>query len=252
MKNQIVILLLFLLPFAAWGQSDDHRHHHRVLSVSSDIMLLQLSENAYQHMSIMEVDGYGKVAANGLIWVDCGEALLIDTPWTNEQTKTLVEWIEEHLRVPVTRFIATHWHGDCMGGLEYLQEKGIDSYANQMTIDIAREKGLPVPQHGFKRGLKMMSGRVDCYYPGAGHAMDNIVVWIPSEELLFGGCLVKDWAAANLGNVADGDAEAWPKTLQKVEKKFPNARVVVPGHGASGDMGLLARTRELLEEYSKE
>ena len=49
--------------------------------------------------------------------------------------------------------VITHWHGDCLGGLAYLQTKGVKSYANQMTIDIARKEKLPVPDYGFTDSL---------------------------------------------------------------------------------------------------
>lgn len=117
-----------------------------------------------------------------------------------------------------------------------------------MTIDIAKTKDLPVPDHGFKDSLQLQLGdkRIICYYPGAAHSLDNIVVWIPSEQILFAGCMVKSISSTNLGNVADGDLEAYPGTIEKLMRKFSTAKIVIPGHGAVGGSELIKHTQELL------
>ena len=117
------------------------------------------------------------------------------------------------------------------------------------TIDIAKTKNLPVPAHGFKDSLNLQLGStaINCYYLGAGHSMDNIVVWIPSEKVLFPGCLVKEINAKGLGNTVDGDLKAYPETIEKVLRKFPDAKIVIPGHGAFGGIELVRHTKKLLK-----
>ncbi|MCC8153382.1 MAG: hypothetical protein LIP01_03695 [Tannerellaceae bacterium] len=82
---------------------------------------------------------------------------------------------------------------------------------------------------------------------GRGHATDNIVVWIPSEKVLYPGCMVKDLQATDLGNLSDADVEAWPGTIEKVIRKFPSAKWVIPGHGEAGGLELLYHTLDLLK-----
>lgn len=216
--------------------------------VSDDIELIQLSEKAYIHVSIAEMKGFGRVSCNGLILVDNGEALLFDTPATESQTETLARFIADSLHARIVGFVPNHWHGDCIGGLEYLHNQGVKSYANQMTIDLARQHDLPMPQQGFSDSLslKLHDISIECHYLGGGHSTDNIVVWIPSERILFPGCLVKDMQSRGLGNLADGDIEAYPVTIQRVIDKFPDVRIVIPGHGQYGGRELLLHTWELL------
>jgi metallo-beta-lactamase class B len=135
-----------------------------------------------------------------------------------------------------------------MGGLRYLQKTEIDSYANQLTIAIARSKALPVPVYGFTDSLtlKLNGKRIECYYLGAAHTMDNCVVWLPDEYILFAGCMCKDAGATGMGNTIDGDLIAWPVTLDKVIDRFPTAKIVIPGHGHYGSRDLLWHTKELL------
>lgn len=217
------------------------------IKVSDDIKLIKLSDTAYVHVSVSEMKGFGKVSSNGLILVDKEEAILFDTPATNEQTATLYDWFLNTMNTKITAFVPNHWHEDCMGGLEYLHSKGVKSYACNRTIDIARKKGFPVPQSGFRKALKLYLHDIEiqCYYPGSGHALDNIVVWVPSAEILFTGCMVKDMNSGSLGNTADGNVKEWPKTIKRVGNMFSNAKVVIPGHGSVGGTELLKHTQDL-------
>ena len=197
---------------------------------------------------------YGRVASNGLLFVNGKEAFLFDTPMTDSLTMDLVSFLRDKMKLKITGFIPNHWHADCMGGLGYLQGQKIESYANEMTIDIARSKNLPVPEHGFKDSLELHLGNklIECYYLGAAHSMDNIVVWIPSEKILFPGCMVKSFNSKDLGNTADGDLSAYAGTIDVLIRKFPTAKIVIPGHGPSGGLELLTHTRELAVSLPKE
>ena len=89
---------------------------------------------------------------------------------------------------------------------------------------------------------------IRCYYFGGGHSEDNIAVWIPSAKLLFAGCMVKEMAAQNAGNLSDAVPAAWPATLDSLLVRFPDARIVVPGHGTPGGPELIRHTQALLSE----
>lgn len=223
--------------------------NYKTIQISDDIQLIRISDNAWVHVSFAELPGFGRFPSNGLLLTDHGKAFLFDTPVNNELTETLFKGIRDSIHAEITAFIPNHWHEDCMGGLEYLHSIGVISYANQMTIDIAKEKGLPVPQNGFTDSLNLTFGQLEiqCFFPGAGHSSDNIVVWIPSEKILFPGCLVKELRSTSLGNTADGDVAQYPKTIRKVLEHFPDAQIVIPGHGRFGGLELISHTAVLAE-----
>lgn len=200
------------------------------------------------HTTGAPIKGYGQVYSNGLIIISKGEAILVDTPTTNDQTEELVKLISDSLQVKIVKFIPTHWHSDCIGGIEYLHNIGIASYSNEMTIDLCKENGVTLPQHGFKNSLQLgLNGMdVECHFLGGGHSLDNFVVWIPAEKVLFGGCLIKDMSSTTPGNTTDGDIDAWPVTIAGVLERFSEARVVVPGHGEFGGLELAKHTQALL------
>lgn len=218
------------------------------LKVTDSITLNQVSPHTWVHTSLADIGSFGSVYSNGLVVISEGEALLLDTPFNNTQTEALVRFLADSLHVRVTQFMPNHWHGDCMGGLGYLQSQGVVSYANRMTVAEAKKHGLPIPDHGFAKSMRLKVGDIKavCRYEGGGHTPDNTVVWIPSEKVLFGGCLVKDAKAAWIGNTADADLAAWPATIKRVCRKYRKAAVVVPGHGPWGGTELLTHTLELV------
>ena len=108
--------------------------------ISKDLGLIKISRNAYIHVSYADVPRYGRVAANGLIFINKHKAFLFDTPWTDSLTESLVTYMKDKMGLELSGFIPNHWHADCMGGLGYLLSHKIPSYANQKTIDIARSK----------------------------------------------------------------------------------------------------------------
>jgi len=245
MKKLLFLVLTGLIQLSGFSQPE-----YKTIKISNDIELIKISDNVFVHVSYFETQNYGRAAANGLIFINGKKAFLFDSPWNNSLTKDLVSWLTDSLKIKVVGFIPNHWHEDCMGGLGYLQIKKIESYANQMTIDIARSKGLAIPKHGFKDSLQLQLGDkiIKCYYLGPAHSLDNIVVWIPSEQILFAGCMVKSLNSKDLGNTVDGDLIAYPKTIDKLITKFPNAKTVVPGHGQFGGLDLIKHTSDLIKK----
>lgn len=243
MKKCLIILFAFF-PFVAGNAQSSYP----VIKLSDDVSLIKVSENAWVHVSWAEESDFGRYSSNGLIFTTHEEAFLFDTPVTELQTAALVSWIRDTLHLKLSGFVPNHWHSDCMGGLAYLKAQGIKSYANLRTINIAKAKKLPVPEVGFTDSLHLKLGDKDilCYYPGEAHSLDNIVVWIPSEEILFGGCMLKELRSQTLGNIVDANVVAWPQTIRNLRQRIPSAKIVIPGHGAFGSYELVDHTQSIL------
>lgn len=245
MNKILISLSISLISCLGWAQSG-----FKSIRVSPDIELFQISSNAYLHVSYLNSAQYGRMGANGLIVVNKGEALLFDTPWNYELTNDLVNWMTDSMNWQIAGFVPNHWHDDCMGGVEVLKQKNIKTYANQLTVDIAKERAIPVSDIAFPGKLELKLGEIEvvCYFLGAAHSMDNIVVWIPSQKILFAGCMVKSLGSMDLGNTADGNLAAYAATISLLIEKFPDAKVVVPGHGRFGGVELLNHTLKLAEK----
>lgn len=243
MKHLILIFFLVSAQISAFAQANSES-----IKITDDLEVIRISDHVWIHVSWAELPDFGRFSSNGLVFINKGRAYLFDTPANDYLTSELNTWILTSLHAEIVAFVPNHWHEDCMGGLNFLKSIGVKSYASQKTIEIAKNKHLPTPDIGFADSLRLQAGDkpIDCYYFGAGHSLDNIVVWVPSEKILFAGCMVKAMNAKGLGNTVDGDLTEWPKTIDKVIDKFKTAETVIPGHGPWGGKELLLHTRNLL------
>jgi glyoxylase-like metal-dependent hydrolase (beta-lactamase superfamily II) len=214
------------------------------------LTISQITNNVFQHISYKNVKGYGMVPANGLIVTEGKSAYIIDTPWTEADTEKLVIWIKEQ-DLTLKSSISTHFHEDRAGGIPYLNKLPIDTYASELTNQLLAARDKQVAKHDLlmieNSAVKQIlaNGAIEVFYPGAGHSRDNIVVWLPEHELLFGGCFVKSLSSKTLGYTGDADIAQWPVSIQKLIDKYPTVKQVVPGHGKIGDSKLLTHSKAL-------
>jgi len=238
------VLVFFVLPFLVnlFGKDE-------IIQISPDLELRKLTAHAYLHTAYFDLDKTPHYPANGLVYLDGDKAYIIDTPWRDRETQELIDWVSKNFKVTILGFIVTHWHQDCMGGLVTVHKSGIHSYALDKTREIAKAKNLPLPEITFSDSLVLyLNGKtLICKYLGAGHTVDNIIVWLPAEKILFGGCLVKALASKGLGNINDAVLADWPITLDKVLRSYPESKIVIPGHGEVGDLSLVWHTISLFK-----
>ena len=219
----------------------------------SHLEIVPLTSKTYIHHSNLYSETFGKVSCNGLVYIDRHETLILDCPVNDTATRELIRWIEEDTRSRITGVVVNHFHDDCLGTLDLFHQKGIESWANETTLLLARKTGVPenkIPRHAFDKSFSLTNGkgRVINTFFGEGHTRDNIVSYIPGEQVLFGGCLIKTLQASK-GNLADANTAAWSETLSKIKATYPAIKYVVPGHGAHGDRRLLDYTIGLFRDH---
>lgn len=203
------------------------------------------------HTSYNTFDGV-TYPSNGLVVQEGDSLYLIDPAWGVPATRALLQKIEQEIGLPIHRAVATHFHDDRVAGVDLLERQGIEVYAHPETQRRARMEGNAVPDLTFtaldQPGETMPFGPVEILYPGPAHSPDNVMVWIPEQKVLFGGCAIRAADATMLGNTEDADLTSWPKAIRRAQKRYPQAEIVVPGHGAIGGTELLTHTLELFEE----
>jgi metallo-beta-lactamase class B len=248
--KELVKFLIIIIIFSTVSYS---QNKYEKIVISKDIELLKISDRSYIHVSYANLPDYGRISANGFLYTINGKGYLFDTPWDDSLTKVMIDYIQDTMKIKIIGFVPNHWHEDCMGGLNYIHKIGIESYSSEKTRETAKLKYLPIPKHGFLKALtlKLDTKKIICKYYGAGHSLDNIIVWFPSEKILFAGCMVKELKSKSLGNLSDADLKEWPKTIKKVMNEYQSAEIIIPGHGTSGGKELLVHTLELLTINNK-
>ena len=218
--------------------------------INKDLQLIHLQDSVFIHLSWVNSEQYGRFSCNGMLVVRKGEAIIVDTPMTNEQTKEMIDYLNDVMGVRIKALIAGHFHADCMGGLLHLQSVGAESIACHLTVEKCKEEGLPVPSISFESeyDFAFHGLPIECRFYGGGHSFDNITVRLPNQQILFGGCMVKSARSQNLGNLSDARVDEWDKTIEKIQYAYPNIKTVVTGHGDIGGAELLNHTIELVRE----
>lgn len=240
MKKLLLLSLSLLFGLSLLqGQTDS------IIVVHEDLEIVQLSANVWVHRSYTTFEPYGRFYSNGMIYVVEGECMVFDTPMSKEITALLLDWIEQEAAWTIKGIV----DDDCLGGLGLFHERGIPSYAMEQTIALAKADSVSVPRIGMKSksSLRLNGKKIKLYYPGEAHTRDNMVAWLPSEKLIFGGCMVKS-VGAGKGNLADANVEAWSETVAKVKARYPKAKWVIPGHGEYGGTELMDFTIELFSQ----
>ncbi len=231
--------------------AEDIKQPGQTLTVfrSDKIRVQQLSDHVYQHISFLQTRDFGKVGCNGMIVIKNNEAIVFDTPADNESAELLVLYLKDSMKVSIKAVIPTHFHEDCVGGIETFAQYNIPVYASARTKNLLVEKNRKMPEvEIFTDSLELPLGaaKVSARYFGEGHTSDNIIGFFADDQVMFGGCLVKEINASK-GNLADANTRAWPETIRKIKQAYPSVKTIVPGHGKSGGAELLDYTIRLFQ-----
>ena len=250
MKARLTILLTILISVSliTCKNSKEEEFKPKLVYESAILQVTQITENCFIHTSFLQTNDFGNVPCNGLIVSDSKEVIIFDTPVNDKSADELIKWIKETLHYNIKGIIPTHFHDDCLGGLQSFHTNKIPSYAYLKTIELAKENNFIAPQNSFNDSLLLKVGDKTILAKsfGEGHTKDNVVGYFPSEELLFGGCLIKELDATK-GYLGDANVAVWSTTVENIKKRFPNLTLVVPGHGKYGNAELLDYTIDLFK-----
>jgi metallo-beta-lactamase class B len=191
------------------------------------------------------------ISANAMYLVTDKGVALFDAPWDKSQFQPLLDTIKAKHNKEVVMCFATHSHDDRAGGLDFYRQKGIKTYSGKLTDNILKKNNEKRAEFIVPNDTTFTVGQhtFEVYYPGKGHAPDNIVVWFDKEKVLYGGCFIKSAEAKDLGYLGDSDVKEWKKSIRKVKTKFKNPIYIIPGHEDWTNTESLNHTLKLVDEY---
>lgn len=240
--------IILLLAMASWVLLPGQTNHPQ-LEIS------RLTGDCYVYTTYNDPGNGSLFPSNSMYIVTTDGVVLIDTPWDTTQFQPLLDSIAARHHKKVIMCISTHFHADRTAGLEYYRQQGIKTYTSRRTDEFSIIKNEKRSEFIMDQDTTFRIGQYtfQTYYPGQGHSPDNIVVWLPKEKVLYGGCFVKSTEASGLGNLGDANPAAWVKSVKRVERKFRKPKYIIPGHQSWASRKSLEYTLELLNKhlYSK-
>ena len=239
MRKFASIILFLLVLSNSFGQSKN-----------SPLQISHLTGDFYVYKTFHDYKGT-LISANAMYLVTDKGVVLFDAPWDKTQFQPLLDSIKARHNKAVVMCFATHSHEDRAGGLEFYKKKGINTYTIKLTDQILKKNKEPRAQFVIPNDTVFTVGqhKFQVYYPGKGHASDNIVVWFDKEKVLYGGCFIKSTEATDLGYLGDTDVKEWEKSIKRVQAKFKNPKYIITGHDDWEDLGSLNHTLKLVNEY---
>ncbi|MFW6365094.1 MAG: MBL fold metallo-hydrolase [Spirochaetota bacterium] len=272
MKIPHVVLILLILVSGCSRKQKQQIPDGPPILITDNLTVTRLTDRVFL------VEHHFPWPSNSLL-VLCGtsRAVLIDTPYTPDAASQLMSWASEEHGISSFAALNTHFHVDNLGGNAALLDKGYPVYGSDLTASLVLKHGrdhlkevtgllgaghesfeavfqsltlippdktFQLPEAGSSSILTLFGTDFEVFYPGPGHTTDNLTVFIPSETVLFGGCLIKDMAARDLGNLTDGDPEAYPQSVKRLVDKYDDQKnlILVPGHGRPGGIELARYT----------
>lgn len=260
LMNHLPVLLLLLVTLSSCksGSGVITEHPGQAATLSDELKVEELRAGAWVHSSFRNTESFGRVLSNGLVVTSGDEALLIDTGWSSDSeatTRELLEEVHKSSGARVVRSVFTHYHDDSVGGINALRQGNIPTYATTATANFMDVNGwgrpdslLAIEDDVNVWRLSYGDHHIEVYYPGPGHTVDNVVIYVPHTRVLYGGCLIRPGTSKSLGNTADAIVGRWAESVALVRERYGDrVDIVIPSHGKPGGSELLDHTIELVE-----
>ena len=179
-----------------------------------------------------------------------GGVVVVDALGSPILAQKLIAEIKKVTNQKVVAVIVSHYHADHVYGLQEFKKIGATIYAqgegrNYLSSETAKQRLIasridfsPWVNANTKlisadvwidQKTKLTIGGIDFYITrvGPAHAPEDLMVYVPSEKVLFAGDLVFRGRIPFVGNA---DSKGWLHALDEIEQLKPN--IVIPGHGA--------------------
>jgi len=175
--------------------------------------------------------------------------IVVDALGSPILAQKLITEIKKITPQKVVAVIVSHYHADHVYGLQEFKKIGAKIYAqgegrNYFSSETAKQRliasridfapwvntntNLVSADVWIDHILTLSIGGVVFFISrvGPAHAPEDLMVYVPSEKVLFAGDLVFRGRIPFVGNA---DSKGWLKGLDEIEKFNPN--IVIPGHG---------------------
>lgn len=233
-KVWLVLLLTFVLTIVA------------LPAAGANYEIKKVSDSVYAAIALPN----GKAGSNAMIIICDYHVILAGAHFVPEAVKELLDAISHITPFPLREVILTHHHS----GFNYID---LDLPANasiftswQTWRALSGEyRRVKNPVTVFENALTLQRGKLSIVLSntGRGHSTGDVIVYIPSEDVLFTSDLVFNGVVGYMGN---GYMRDWALNLEMIQSMNP--ATVIPGVGSVTDgrgvSAFLVFFREFLTE----
>lgn len=206
----------------------------------------KVSDSVYAAVAVPE----GKAASNAMIVVTEQQVILAGAHFVLDAVRELISEISNITPKPVREIILTHHHS----GYNYIDvdlPENAEIITSWQTWQALRSEYRKVknPVTFFEKGLTLQRENVSIILSNTdfGHSKGDLVVYIPSEGVLFTSDLVFNGAVGYMGT---GFMRDWVLSLEFLESLAPN--IVIPGVGkVTGSEGI-TRFKMFMQDFLSE
>lgn len=222
--------------------------------VADDVLIkpIQVAAHTYfvQGRPEMGSSSNQNFISNAGFVVTPGGVVVVDALGSPILAKKLISEIKKVSNQKIVAVIVSHYHADHVYGLQEFKKIGAKIYAqgegrNYLSSETAKQRliasrvdfapwvneatRLIAADVWIDKSFTLKVGGVDFFISrvGPAHAPEDLMVYVPSERVLFAGDLVFRGRIPFVGNA---DSKGWLLALDEIERLNP--QIVIPGHGA--------------------
>jgi cyclase len=195
--------------------------------------------------------------------------VVVDALWAPSMTRDFQAEIRRVSKNELSHLVLTHHHGDHVSGAGLFTPIEVVAHARCREViasmplpdpERLRQMGSPyaaefeglryvLPTTTYETEMTLYSGdrEIRLLYTGPAHTVDDTLVYLPKEKLLFAG----DIAFYYVTPLAfQGHISGWIKAIDRVREL--DVEVIVPGHGPVGGKKELQEIRDYLALVRRE
>jgi glyoxylase-like metal-dependent hydrolase (beta-lactamase superfamily II) len=186
--------------------------------------------------------------------------VVVDTQRQFSEAKNVLKEVE-NIRKPIVGIIFTHHHPDHINGAAALlnETANVPIYATQSTFNILKNdtggyialskqllphneysKQVVLPNRIVSPGENITIDGITYHFDdlGTGEADDMMVIYLPLQKLMFTGDIINNhmhpFFAGAVSPESRSHISEWIKQIKYLQQKYPDAKILFPGHGPSG------------------